>query len=280
MYAIRKINNNVVFCLDSAGRELIAMGKGIGFGEIPREISLADIERTFYDVDESHAAVMKDLPQDVVTFSADLVDIAKNELDYDLSPNVTLSLADHISFTIERCRKNIRVKMPLAYDVEHLYPKEYRLAKHAIKRLSHEYRIYVPDTEAIGIAMIYINARLEGTKNAAEMIDHAEVTEKVVKIIEQQFRTILDKESFHYCRFATHLEYLYNRLENKDTLSTGNSSMYQSLVEQYPEVSSCTDRIAVMLEGIWKEKLTDEEKLYLLLHVNRVCAKEGLQKPE
>ena len=72
----------------------------------------------------------------------------ESRLCYDLSPNVTLSLADHISFTIERCRKNIRVKMPLAYDVEHLYPKEYRLAKHAIKRLSHEYRIYVPDMTA------------------------------------------------------------------------------------------------------------------------------------
>ena len=52
MQALRRINNNVVLCRDSSGRELIAMGKGIGFGTFPRELALSEIERTFYDTDE------------------------------------------------------------------------------------------------------------------------------------------------------------------------------------------------------------------------------------
>lgn len=47
MRALRKINNNAVICLDSTGQEMIAMGKGLGFGPMPREISLAEVERTF-----------------------------------------------------------------------------------------------------------------------------------------------------------------------------------------------------------------------------------------
>ena len=38
MLAIRSINNNTVVCKDSIGQEIIAMGKGIGFGKLPREI--------------------------------------------------------------------------------------------------------------------------------------------------------------------------------------------------------------------------------------------------
>ena len=52
MRALRKINNNAVICLDSTGQEMIAMGKGLGFGPMPREISLAEVERTFYNIDE------------------------------------------------------------------------------------------------------------------------------------------------------------------------------------------------------------------------------------
>ena len=36
MQALRRINNNVALCRDGSGRELIAMGKGVGFGSFPR----------------------------------------------------------------------------------------------------------------------------------------------------------------------------------------------------------------------------------------------------
>src|SRR5699024_7293618 len=76
--ALRKIKNNAVICLDSTGQEMIAMGKGLGFGPMPREISLAEVERTFYNIDERYVAVMRDLPADVLDFSARIIDIARN----------------------------------------------------------------------------------------------------------------------------------------------------------------------------------------------------------
>ena len=32
MRIIKKINNNVALCVDHSGREVVAMGKGLGFG--------------------------------------------------------------------------------------------------------------------------------------------------------------------------------------------------------------------------------------------------------
>ena len=43
MKAVKRLNNNVVVCTDRKGRELIAIGKGIGFGEMPKDISINDI---------------------------------------------------------------------------------------------------------------------------------------------------------------------------------------------------------------------------------------------
>lgn len=275
MQAIRKINNNVVVCIDSSGKELVAMGKGIGFEKTPREISLSEIERTFYELDESHIAVMQDLPVDVINFSAKFIDIAKNELDYSLSPNVTLSLADHVAFAIERCRKNIKVQMPLAYDIAQMYPKEYKLARAAVKRLSHEYLIYVPETEAVGIAMILINGKLQGNT----LIVHESfesITEEITEVIEEQLRIYIERDTFNYSRFATHLQYLFNRLDSNTEIVSDNREMSEQLAKEFPRIAQCVDRIALLIERKWKKKLSDEEKLYLLLHVNRICVKEGL----
>ena len=50
---------------------------------------------------------------------------------------------------------------------------------------------------------------------------------------------------------------------------------YQSMREEYPNVSACVDQIAQSLKADWSIELADEEKLYLILHVNRVCSKES-----
>ena len=52
MLAIKKLNNNAVLCRDGQGRDVIAMGRGVGFGgDFPRELPLSKIEHTFYDID-------------------------------------------------------------------------------------------------------------------------------------------------------------------------------------------------------------------------------------
>lgn len=64
MLAIRKLNNNAVVCRDSLNREVVALGKGIGFGgDFPRELDMAAIERTFYSVDTKGQRIMQDLPR-------------------------------------------------------------------------------------------------------------------------------------------------------------------------------------------------------------------------
>lgn len=63
MRAIRSINNNIAVCIDSTGAECIAMGKGIGYGKMPREIELSSVSHTYYSVDERQLEGVKDIPK-------------------------------------------------------------------------------------------------------------------------------------------------------------------------------------------------------------------------
>ncbi len=277
MLAIRSINNNTVVCKDSIGQEIIAMGKGIGFGKLPREIPLAEIERTFYEVDDRYQPLLQDIPAKVLEFTAEIVEIARNELPYELSPNLFATLADHINFALERARKKIRVKMPLAYDVKQNFPREYRIGSYTVRRILTEFHIHLPEEETVAIAMSLLNSKV--TEEAADYEESRrdeEMLEDITLIIEKTFHIMIDRDSFNYSRYATHLQYLFQRIHKKEVIDSDNLQIYNSLREEFPEINVCVERIAAHIEEKWHSTLTEEEKLYLILHINRICSKEGV----
>lgn len=280
MRAIRKINNNVAICVDGSGSELIAMGRGIGFGQLPRELSLKEIERTFYDVDKQYIDTIRDLPTDVIEFSAGIIDIARNELPYELGPNAFLLLADHISFLLERLRRNIHVKMPLTYDVQQMYPAEYRIARYTLGRINKTFSVDCPQNEAVGIAINLLNARVSEdevqTPSAALAAQYETMLEDITEIVEEHFHIIVDRNSFNFSRYATHLQYLFQRITQNATIQSDNLSLYRGLREEFPQVAACVDKVDILLQQRWHCTLSEEERLYLMLHINRICTKEGL----
>lgn len=275
MLGLRRINNNVVLCRDGKGRELIAMGKGIG--TLPREIPLGEIERTFYDTDESYRQLVAELPEQVLEFAARIVEIARNELPYELSPNAAFTLADHINFAMERARKRIRVKMPLAYDVEQLYPAEYGIAKAARRRIRKEFCIELPECENTGIAMSLLNSKLTGSETEAVNEEQDEqMLEDVTEIVENEMNILVERGGFNYSRYATHMQYLFRRIHTGQAIQSDNLQIYLSLREEFPEIAACVEKIARHISEQWHSELTEEEKLYLILHINRICIKEGM----
>ena len=278
MLAKRKLNNNAVLCIDSAGSEMIAMGKGVGFGTLPREITPAEIERTFYNISLADQNVMRDLPAEVVLFAAKIVDIADNELPYPLSSNAPLLLADHINFAMERVRKRLHVRMPLAYDVQQMYPMEYKIGLYTVDRIRKEFQIGLPKEEAVGIAMNLLSAKAEPADQSEqdEAARFDEMLEEITEIVENDFHQIIDRDSFNYSRYATHVQYLFKRIRNQKSIDSENIRMYKSLREEFPAIAECVSRISDHLKEKWGFELSEEEQLYLMLHVNRICVKEGL----
>lgn len=143
MKIIRQINNNAALALDGNGKELVVLGRGVGFPKMPYELTdLSRIERTFYDVNPQYFGMAADLPRPLVLACAEIAERAEIELDCALNPNLPFTLADHLNFAAERLRKGIEISTPLAYDVRHLYPKETELAKQARELLAQMRRDY------------------------------------------------------------------------------------------------------------------------------------------
>lgn len=276
MRAIRSINNNIAVCVDGAGNELIAMGKGIGYGKLPREIPLEDITHTYYNVDPKVLVGVAEIPAEVMAFSADLAERARNELRYQLSPNLAFTFADHIAFALKRAREGLYVGLPLAYDVEQSYPDEYRIARQAVRRLRRDFGVALRDAEAAGIALNMVNARTApvATEDLARAQRDEDMLEDITEIVETEFGITVNRSSFAFSRYATHMNYLFGRLHANKSLDGANLELYADVRADYPQVDACVEKICSHLCKEWGCYVSDEERLYVFIHVNRLRAKE------
>lgn len=276
MRAIRRINNNAAICEDGKGRQLVALGRGIGFGELPREVSLADIQRTFYGIDPKYLPLIEELDPQVLDFSAQLAEVARASISAELSPNLPITLADHISFAIKRTREHMVVQMPLAYDVEQSFPVQYKLGVAAVHGINKTFRVHMPQSEAAGIALSIANSAVSASSSTSRDEERrARLVNKATKLVESQFGITVARDSFDYARFATHIRYLLDRVEKGEPLDTQNSELYPTLAAQFPKATACAQDIARLVKATYHVTITKEEVVYLILHVNRVAAREG-----
>lgn len=271
MKLIKKINNNYALALDSKGKQIIVEGKGIGFHKMPCEIEdLSGVKRTYYDTKEQYIELIKEVPEDVLCVCEKIFEYASRLIGEKINPHLTFILADHIQFSIERYENNIDMKMPLYYDIEYLYPKESQVAEYALKLILEDLKILLPDNEKTGIAMNIINSELYQNDVYSNNDD---LVELCTSIVEKSMNMKIRRDTFHYSRFVTHLHYLFQRATEGNFVSTDNMQLYQMMSIDYPEVKRCID----IMENVLSKKkffMNEEEKLYLMMHVNRLCTRE------
>lgn len=273
MIVQKKINNNVAICRDNNQRELVAFGKGIGFPQMPYELTdLRKIERTFYNVSGQYIPLLNDIPYEVLQFTAKRILAVQDELPCETNGNLVFTLADHISFAIERAKKRIYVRMPAVYELELNYPSEIKAGRYFVTEIRREFKVQLPKSEVQGIAMHLINARNRSRMKELPGIDrhYEEILRQTTKIMEQELKIRIKQDTFSYARFATHIQYLLGRAEEHKYIDSSNLQMYQAVRDEFPEIGRCVDRICAYYEEKWRLEVSEEEKLYLIMHANRI----------
>ena len=278
MTAIKKLNNNFALCLDSSGVEMIAYGKGVGFGQFPREVELETLDGTYYNVDPQLVAMIAEMDDKLFRISGEIIRYAQQVTDKPIPNNFAFSLTDHIQFAIERQKKNIHVKMPFAYEIEHLYEKEFQIGDFALKRLKEELKVFLPKEEATGIALHFINNYQQySAETATEAFE--DLLEQVLLMIEDHQGLHIDRSSYDCYRFSMHLRYFMKRAgEGALYTGDGEDELYEHMKADYPDIYQTMTAIQAYLEQALDIQCSPEEQLYLMIHINRLCAKEDCHR--
>jgi beta-glucoside operon transcriptional antiterminator len=273
MEIIKSINNNVAIGIDSNGSQVVVFGNGIGFGKIPYDlVDMSKVQRTFYELEPKYIEMISTLSTGSLFASADLVEQAELMLDTDLNPNLVITLADHIQFAIERTEKGINIVTPLAHDVQLLYPKEYAIGLMGIDIVFKYTNIHLDENEATNIALHFINGELESEDIHSAMKNIRTVNE-ITEIVEKGINMDIDKTSFAYCRFVSHIQYMIKRLESGSSQDDDNMAILSDIIIKYPNIYQIAKNVGSYLEQIYNKSCNKSEILYLALHINRMKEK-------
>lgn len=271
MQVVKKINNNVAMCIDGNGQELIAFGNGIGFPKTPYELTdMGKITRTYYNVDASMYGLLNEIPVEIFEISGRLVDIAKARLNRQFNANMAFSLADHINFAIQRAQKGINIQFAFSYDVETLYPVEMELGKLALKMIRESCKIKLPMNEGTSIALHFINAEEPLDDDLTEQ-EFDQMVESMTKVLEQYFKVNIDRTSFDYYRFCSHLRYFLKRLRENAAFEDQDMELFAYIQNDYPKACKCVEKMISCLPDNLISECNEQEKLYLTIYVIRLC---------
>lgn len=278
MKLLKKINNNFALGLDSSGEEVIVSGKGIGFNKMPCVIEdLNLITRTYYDIDSKYIGLINEIPEEILDISSNIVEYLKRKIEAQLNPNLVFTLADHINFCIERYKKNIMFSYPLAYDYKILYKDEVDVGFQALKMIEKRLGIRLPNDEAIGIAINIVNSEVNKPKHqGSKEFDY--LIQNITKLIEGFYKTTVDKNTINYSRFVTHLQYLFMRLANGEAIQSDNNMIFKNLIASTPDTYDCVLEVSKYLDKENNWKLSEEELLYLMIHINRLFMREDCNR--
>ncbi len=278
MLILKKINNNVALACSDAGDEVVVFGKGVGFPSMPYELEdLSVIEKTFVSDGGNSPDALVTVSDEVLRAASDINDLAKANLGCKMAASLPFLLADHLQFAVERTRDGIEIENPLAGDVARVYQREHELGVQGLAIVQDYTGVLLPAGEAASVALHLVNSEL-GTaapaKNMDELLKTTKILEDIIGVVEDQVGFELDRTCYAYVRFVTHMRYLTRRLMAGAPVQTANLSLFHQAARDFPQTYKIAMAINQYLERSHNWSCTDEEMLYLMMHLNQMQPRE------
>ena len=143
-YKVLKVyNNNVVLAEEPGGKQIVLIGKGVGFGTrrgdlingddpdnkvfsiLDENVNPGEIKRLNYDIEK-----VEKVTREIVEIAREKLDITNDKL-YD-------ALYDHIAFAIERLKMGLPIDNPFIGEIAIMCSREFEVAEIAAKLIRRE----------------------------------------------------------------------------------------------------------------------------------------------
>lgn len=270
-YEVSKSFNNNIVLVNDDGKEVILFEKGIGFSYKKGSIIPVNtkVEKIFIIQDENNIANFKKVigrnDKEFIAFCEELISEVSTEFGEELNENIHIGLIDHISFAIERMKKNEIIRNPFLIEIETLYPKDFKAASNIVRKLEEFTGINMVDDEIGFIAMHIHSARTTG--KISHTIKYTYIANTAVEYIEDMFNMEVDRTSISYARFVGHLRFAIERLINSTPIK---NDLLSIIKVKYKNSYKVATEIAMAITEDFDLNVTEDEIGYLALHVERI----------
>ncbi|EOH92260.1 hypothetical protein UAW_03245 [Enterococcus haemoperoxidus ATCC BAA-382] len=274
MILVKKVLNSSVVLVEKEGQEMIALGKGIGYGKkIGEAISDSLVDKIFLPIEakksSQFAELVDEIPMQYFEITKEIVAIAEEELPYRLNTSIYLTLSDHLHFAVERTEKGLNVSNRLYWEIKNYYPKEFLIGEVVLKEMKAKYQIELPSEEASNIAFHLINAQSDDHEDQAGL-KKAKLVGTIVNMVRYSLHLEIDTNSVHYTRFITHVRFFVDRFFNNGLLREREDELYRQMWSLYPGAMDIATKVKNYIDQTYHTQIPENEIVYLGVHINRL----------
>lgn len=271
--ALKVLNNNVVITIDESGSERVLMGRGLGFQLKPSDdVDPAKVEKTFVLDDgpegERERRLLADASYAVIEAVSRAVDEAERTLGRHLGRRLAIPVIDHVQFLLERLDSGTRIPSAAMPELRVLHPQEFSVARRMAESMSIALGRELPVEEAAFLCMHVLNVTRDEPDGTAALLLRR--VQHIARIVESGLGVTLDTDSHAYARFILHVQFLLQRMVDRSMLTSSDTSFYEFARHSYPCAQAVAERVNDYVRGTTGSSLTDEELLYLIVHVERL----------
>ena len=279
MLHIKKVlNSSVVLVSDEEKEEFIILEKGIGYGRKPGElVEVKQDSQIFVQLSQTDrnqlVELLSEIPSDYLELTQKIVAYAEQQLNTSLNKHIYLTLTDHLHFAMERFRKNMILTNRVFWELKTFYPKEYQIGRKALEIVKQKMKVMLPEEEAANIAFHIVNAQKEeGVQYDA--MRAAKLIGRVVTLVTYSMNCQPDKESIHYSRFISHMQYFAERFFTDKMLDSEDNFLYAQMETGYPKALACAEKVRTHMIKEYNKSISNEEVAYLAVHIQRLASRE------
>lgn len=274
MKVLKSINNNVVSCVDENGRELVVMGRGLGFRvKTGDNLDPALAEKIFRMDTQEEVSRLKvlfsQLPGELLEFCNRIIDHAKTALGHRLNESIYLTLTDHIQFAISRVRKGQMLPNALLTEVKVFYPGEFAVGRYAVDKIGQELGIEMPEDEAASIALHLVNAEYDSSMNAT--VRAAQALQPIVQILRTWPGLQLNESHLFYDELIVHIKFMAMQAFSGVEREWASVSISHIVQENFPTEYACAGLITSYLAEQCGTAIPMAEQAYLAICIHRAC---------
>lgn len=271
----RVINNNIVIAENFEGQEVVAIGKGLGFKKDKYDsISEHEISKTFISLDNQNKqkllTLFNEVPYEIIELTEAIIEMAQNVLHATFNVSLVIALADHINFSVNQYKQGFDSFALVNEEVKRFYKDEYEVGKKALQMINQTLNVNLKKEESTSIAFHLITATENKTNREALKIMKA--VSEIMSIVETDLNISLDEDSMAYSRFVIHLKFFMRRVLFEAAKPTDESlgDIFLTIQTAHDEANLCVDKIADYVSNTYNCNVFDDERLYLIIHVERL----------
>jgi beta-glucoside operon transcriptional antiterminator len=276
MRVISKVfNNNVVSVVDrGSGEEMILVGAGLGYlAKRGQQVDDERVEKEFRLTGSNRdgmSRILVDLPYDILKLTAAIAVYLRAAHGIELPATVEIALGDHLWQSIRRLDDGIPLYNSMLWETKATYPQEFAVALQILDVVVEQMGRRLPLDEAGFITLHLVNAGLVTDAGHAYTLGRA--LRDILAIVEQELQIPADADSPSLARFLTHLKFVIQRLTQRRLFTGGFAEIFEARRSDDPDGYRCAQVIGTYLQDTFATKISDEELMYLMIHLARLRA--------